>query len=67
VSEHEHTWRKVPTVIVVVNDLLADVKGGETYNARCATCGEQAWLHWPSGSVAEAKIGRSVARPPLTL
>jgi hypothetical protein len=56
--EHKHEWRKVPPVVVVVNDPLAIVKGGETYNARCTSCGEQAWLHWPSGSLAEAKRPR---------
>jgi hypothetical protein len=42
----EHWWQKVPVVVVVVNDPLEDAKGGQTYNAECATCGERAWLHW---------------------
>jgi hypothetical protein len=57
--EHEHEWRKVPPVVVVVNDPLADVKGNQTFNARCAVCGLRAWLHWPSGSLAAAKVSRS--------
>ena len=50
--EHEHAWKKVPSVVVVVNDPQEREKGSETYNARCTICGVQAWLHWPSGALA---------------
>jgi len=42
-----HWWERVRPVVVVVNDPLAGEKGGETYNAECASCGQRAWLHWP--------------------
>ena len=42
-----HVWKRVPPVVVTVNDPLATVKGGETYNAECPRCGARAWLHWP--------------------
>ncbi len=49
-GSHEHAWFKVePPVVVVVNDPYAVEKGGVTYNARCATCSETAWLHWTGG------------------
>ena len=58
-SEHEHEWAKVPVVVTVINDPLAGAKGGETYNAECGGCGARAWLHWPSGSLAAAKVQRA--------
>ena len=42
----EHDWKRVYPVVCVVNDPLAQAKGGETYNAVCE-CGAKAWLHWP--------------------
>lgn len=42
-----HAWKRAAPVVVVVNDPLAAVKGGETYNAVCRRCGAKAWLHWP--------------------
>ena len=42
-----HAWKRVPPVVVVVNDPLAAWKGGKTYNAECERCGQRAWLHWP--------------------
>jgi hypothetical protein len=46
VSECEHVWKRAGPVVVVVNDPLADVKGGQTYNAECERCGERTWLYW---------------------
>jgi len=43
----EHEWERVRPVVVVVNDPLAEAKGGETHNAVCKSCGAKAWLHWP--------------------
>lgn len=47
-SRCDHRWKRVPPVVVVVNDPKADQKGGETYNSECGRCGARAWLHWPT-------------------
>lgn len=44
----EHEWKRVPPVVVVVNDPLRYQKGEITYNAECERCGRRAWVHWPA-------------------
>jgi hypothetical protein len=51
----------VPPVIITVSDPLAAEKGGYTYNAECALCGELAWLHGDFGRCLSAN------RPPLPM
>jgi hypothetical protein len=52
VTPCEHDWKRVPPVVVAINETEARtygrrVKGTETYNAVCLRCGQRAWLHWP--------------------
>ena len=45
-SDCLHVWKHVGPVVVVINDPLAEAKGGQTYNAECETCHARAWVHW---------------------